>query len=184
MKKIENAVRDIIEALGEDPTREGLKDTPKRVAKMYAELCGGYKQKALDVVKVFFQEESYDEIVLVKDIPVYSLCEHHMIPFFGKAHVAYIPRENKITGLSKIGRVVDVFARRLQLQERMTKQVAEAIHEALDPIGVMVVVEAEHFCMTMRGIKKAGSQTVTSSLKGVFMEDPMARAEALALIKS
>ncbi len=189
MKKIDSeaikkAVKQIIVAVGENPEREGLKDTPDRVARMYAEFCEGYFQDPKKVLKVFYEEENYEEIVLVKDIPIYSLCEHHLVPFFGKAHVAYIPRKSRVTGLSKIARIVDVFARRLQLQERLTKQVADKIDELVKPIGVMVVIEAEHLCMTMRGVKKAGSKTVTSSMKGVFLKDPKTRAEALSLIKS
>lgn len=188
MKKIDQeaiklAVSQIIVALGEDPKREGLKETPDRVARMYTELCAGYSQEASEVLKVFYEDEDYQEIVLVKDIPVYSLCEHHLVPFFGKAHVAYIPRKGKVTGLSKIARTVDVFARRLQLQERLTKQIADAIDKIVKPIGVMVVIEAEHLCMTMRGVEKAGSKTVTSSMRGVFLEDARTRAEAMALIK-
>lgn len=182
-KAIEKAVKQIILALGEDPNREGLKGTPERVARMYGELCNGYSQKAEKVLQVFYEEENYQEIVLVKDIPIYSLCEHHLLPFFGKAHVAYIPRQGKVTGLSKIARTVEVFTRRLQLQERLTKQIADAIDEIVKPMGVMVVIEAEHLCMTMRGVEKAGSKTVTSSMRGIFLEDARTRAEAMALIK-
>ena len=182
-KKIEKAIHELLVALGEDPTREGLKGTPNRVARMYTELCKGYSQKAKDELKVFYEEENYEEIVLVKDIPIYSLCEHHLVPFFGKAHVAYIPRKGRVTGLSKIARVVDVFARRLQLQERLTKQIADAIDDIVKPRGVMVVIEAEHLCMTMRGVEKAGSKTVTSSMRGVFLKDARTRSEAMALIK-
>jgi GTP cyclohydrolase IA len=182
-EKIKNAVKDIIIALGENPDREGLLETPNRVAKMYSELCEGYSKTAEEIIKIFHEEESYEEIVLVKDIPVYSLCEHHLMPFFGKAHVAYIPKKGKITGLSKIARTVDVFAKRLQLQERLTKQIADSINKALDPIGVMVVIEAEHLCMTMRGIKKPGAKTVTSSMRGIFLSDARTRSEAMSLIK-
>ena len=187
MKKIDKeaikkAVEQIIVALGEDPNREGLKETPDRVARMYTELCSGYSQKATDVLKVFYEEGNYEEIVLVKDIPIYSLCEHHLVPFFGVAHVAYIPRKGKVTGLSKIARTVEVFARRLQLQERLTKQIADAIDEIVKPIGVMVVIEAEHLCMSMRGIKKPGISTVTSAVRGIFKENEKTRSETLSLM--
>lgn len=180
--KIERAIRDILEAIGEDPNREGLIDTPKRIANMYEEIFGGIKQDEKKHLEVFFQEEQHEELVLVKDIPFYSTCEHHLVPFYGKAHVAYIPKAGKLTGLSKLARVVDTVAKRPQLQERLTSSIANAIVEKLDPIGVLVVIEAEHMCMTMRGIKKAGSQTITSAVRGIFKTDAKSRAEALSLI--
>lgn len=180
--KIENAIRDILEAIGEDPTREGLIDTPKRIANMYEEIFSGINVDEKTHLETIFQEDGHEELVLVKDIPFYSMCEHHLVPFYGKAHVAYIPRGGKLTGLSKLARVVETVARRPQLQERLTSSVADAIVNKLDPIGVLVVVEAEHMCMTMRGVKKAGSQTITSAVRGNFKTDARSRAEALALI--
>jgi len=179
-ERIEKAVREILIAIGEDPDREGLKDTPKRVAKMYEEVLAGYSDSVENHLVLF--TEKYDEMIIVRDIPVYSLCEHHMLPFFGKAHVAYIPGNEKVTGLSKLARIVDVYAKRLQLQERMTEQIADAIMEKLGAKGVMVVIEAQHLCMIMRGVKKPGSYTVTSAVKGTMRKEPT-RMEALFLIK-
>lgn len=176
------AVRMLLEALGEDPEREGLRDTPRRVADMYAEILSGMEQDPEEELEVYFTEK-HEELVLVKDIPLYSLCEHHLLPFYGLAHVAYIPRQGRITGLSKLARVVDGFARRLQLQERLTSQIADAIMKKLNPYGVLVVIEAEHMCMTMRGIKKPGSKTVTSAVRGLFEREAKTRTEALFLIK-
>lgn len=181
-QQIEHAVRLIIEAIGEDPNREGLLDTPKRVAKMYAEVFSGLNEDPKEQFKTIFGED-HEELVLVKDIPFYSMCEHHLVPFYGKAHVAYIPRDGKVTGLSKLARAVESVAKRPQLQERITSTIANAILETLEPYGVMVVVEAEHMCMTMRGVKKPGSKTVTSAVRGIFEKDVAARAEVLALIK-
>lgn len=181
-KKIEQAVTMILEAIGEDPSREGLLDTPKRVAKMYEEVFQGIDEDPSEHFKTIFGEE-HEELVLVKDIPFYSMCEHHLVPFFGKAHVAYIPRGGKVTGLSKLARAVETVARRPQLQERITSTVADSLLYSLDPYGVIVVVEAEHMCMTMRGVKKPGSKTVTSAVRGVFSSDAAARAEVFALIK-
>ena len=166
-KKIEKAVKDILVAIGEDPSREGLIETPARVAKMYEEIYGGIKQDPMKELKIFLEEE-HDEIVLLKDIALYSVCEHHMVPFIGKAHVAYMPDGNRLTGLSKIARVVDIYSRRLQLQERLTSQIAKTIMSTLKPKGVLVVIEAEHLCMSMRGIKKPGIVTTTSSVLGSF----------------
>ncbi len=180
--QIEDAVRLILEAIGEDPNREGLLDTPKRVAKMYEEVFQGLNQDPKEYFETVFGED-HEEVVLVKDIPFYSMCEHHLVPFYGKAHVAYIPRNGKVTGLSKLARAVDAVVKRPQLQERITSTIAESILEKLDPHGVMVVVEAEHMCMTMRGVKKPGSQTVTTAARGVFADDERARAEVLSLIK-
>ncbi|MFH1714734.1 MAG: GTP cyclohydrolase I FolE [Elusimicrobiota bacterium] len=181
--KIEKAVRDILEAIGENINREGLKNTPQRVARMYEELVAGSFKNPEDDLRVYYEEENYEEIVLIKDIPLYSMCEHHLLPFVGKAHVAYIPNKDKITGLSKIARVVETCSRRLQLQERLTTQIADAINNVIEPQGVMVVIEAEHFCMTMRGVKKPGSKTVTSVMRGVFLKDARTRSEAMSLIR-
>ncbi|OCA90936.1 GTP cyclohydrolase I FolE [Bacillus sp. FJAT-27225] len=180
--RIEEAVRMILEAIGEDPDREGLLDTPKRVAKMYEEIFSGMNQDPREYFETIFGEE-HEELVLVKDIPFYSMCEHHLVPFFGTAHVAYIPRNGRVTGLSKLARAVEAVAKRPQLQERITSEVANSIMQTLKPYGVMVVVEAEHMCMTMRGVKKPGSKTVTSAVRGIFNENAIARSEVLALIK-
>jgi len=179
--RIEKAVREIIEALGEDPDREGLVDTPQRVAKFYAEVFDGVHRDPGEVVDAFFGEEHYQEIVMVREIPFYSMCEHHFVPFHGQAHVAYMPR-GRVTGLSKLARIVEGFARRPQMQERLTAQVADALNERLDPLGVMVVIEAEHLCMSMRGVKKPGATTVTSAVRGVMESQPATRAEAMALL--
>jgi GTP cyclohydrolase I len=180
--KLERAVELMLEGLGMDPERPGLQETPRRVAEVYEEVLTGVDQDPADVVKVL-KGEKYDEIVLVRDIPFYSLCEHHLLPFHGKAHVAYIPQGNRITGISKLGRVVELFARRLQVQERMTRQIADSLVGALSPKGVMVVVEAEHLCMTMRGVQKPGSITTTSVVRGIFRENAATRSEAMALIE-
>ena len=181
-KKIENAVRDILEAIGEDTGREGLADTPGRVARFYEEVFSGISQDpGMILSKVF--TENHEEMVLVKDIPIYSMCEHHLLPFVGHAHIAYIPGNGKVAGLSKLARVAEAFARRPQLQERLTGQIADTIVKAMDPIGVLVVIEAEHMCMTIRGIKKPGSKTVTSALRGLFRKNKATRAEAFALIR-
>lgn len=180
--KIEEAVRMILEAIGEDPNREGLIDTPKRVARMYEEVFAGVGTEPEQYFETIFGED-HEELVLVKDIPFYSLCEHHLVPFFGKAHVAYIPRNGRVTGLSKLARAVEAVARRPQLQERITSAVADSIMNKLEPHGVMVVIEAEHMCMTMRGVKKPGSKTITSAVRGIFLKDIQARNEVLSLIK-
>src|SRR3989339_417462 len=182
-KKIEKAVRMILEAAGEDPSREGLKNTPKRVAEFYQEALSGLKIKPRDILTVYYEQENHEEIVLVKDIPIYSLCEHHLLPFFGKVHVAYIPKKSRILGVSKLVRVVEMFSHRLQLQERLTKQIADTITERAKPYGAMVIVECEHLCMTMRGVKKQGAKMVTSAMRGIFLRDARTRAEALSLIK-
>jgi GTP cyclohydrolase I len=181
-RKIEQAVTMIIEAIGEDPHREGLRGTPQRVARMYAEIFAGLSTDPEAVLEKYYTEK-YEELVLVKDIPMFSVCEHHLLPVVGKAHVAYIPRRGVITGLSKLARVVDGFARRPQLQERLTAQIADAIMGRLEPHGVLVVVEAEHMCMTMRGVNKPGAKTVTSAVRGIFERNAKTRTEALALIK-
>jgi GTP cyclohydrolase IA len=180
--KIEQAVRLIIEGIGDDPDREGVVDTPRRVADMYEEIFSGVGKDPREVITVV-KGADHDEMIMVKDIPLQSLCEHHLLVFNGRAHVAYIPnRDGRITGLSKVARVVDICAKRLQVQERLTTQIADAIDEALDPRGVFVVIEAEHLCMTMRGIKKPGSLTVTSSVRGLFRNDARTRHEAMSLI--
>jgi len=181
-KKIERAVKMILEAIGEKPSREGLKRTPQRVAEMYEEILAGYSETPARELKIHYEKENYEEIVLVRDIPLYSMCEHHMLPFFGRAHVAYMPHKDRVAGLSKIVRAVELLARRLQVQERLTKQIADTIMEALSPQGVLVVIEAEHFCMTMRGIKKPGSMVMTSAMRGIFLKDARTRNEAMALI--
>jgi len=181
-KKIERAVKMILEAIGEDSSREGLKGTPQRVAEMYEEVLAGYSKTPAKELKIHYEKENYEEIVLVRDIPLYSMCEHHILPFFGRAHVAYMPHKDRVAGLSKIVRVVEILARRLQVQERLTKQIADTIMEALTPQGVLVVIEAEHFCITMRGIKKPGSLVMTSAMRGIFLKDARTRNEAMALI--
>jgi len=180
---IERAVADILKAIGEDPDREGLQLTPERVADMYAEIFSGVGRDPKDEIDVVF-ELGHDEMVMVRDIPLHSLCEHHLIPFIGKAHVAYIPnKDGQITGLSKLARVVDVASRKPQVQERLTTEIADAIQGALKPRGVFVVIEAEHLCMTMRGVRKPGSQTVTSAVRGIFRENEATRAEAMNFIR-
>ena len=182
-KRIEKAVKEILIAVGENVNRPGIKETPKRVARMYEEILGGMNKDPQKDLEVIFEKEQ-DEIILLKGIPLYSICEHHLVPFVGKAHVAYIPRANRITGLSKLVRVVETLARRLQIQERLTTEIADCIMKKLNPKGVMVVVEAEHLCMSMRGVKKPGVLTVTSAVRGLFRKNQKTRSEALALIKS
>jgi len=181
-KKIEKAIRQILEAIGEDSSRKDLKDTPARVAEMYEEIFSGIIQDPKEALEVVL-DQKHDEIVLLKNIPLYSFCEHHLLPFIGKAHIAYIPKGGRVTGLSKLARVVDILSKRLQVQERLTTQIAEIIMQKLKPLGVMVVIEAEHLCMGMRGIKKPGTLTITSAVRGIFKENPKTRAETLALIK-
>ncbi|MBO5935519.1 MAG: GTP cyclohydrolase I FolE [Clostridia bacterium] len=180
--KIERAVRDILEAIGEDPDREGLIETPKRVAAMYEEIFSGIADDPKRHIKVFSEQDN-DEIVVVRDIPLYSMCEHHLLPFVGKAHIAYIPSGGKVIGLSKLARIVDLFAKRPQLQERLTSQIADFLDEELNPLGIAVIVEAQHLCMTMRGAKAAGSMTQTSALRGVAKKDARTRAEIMSLLK-
>lgn len=181
-QKIERAVRDILEAIGEDPDREGLIETPSRVADMYEEIFGGLNSDPREHIKLFGGHKT-NETVIVKDIPVYSVCEHHLLPFIGKAAVAYIPSDDKVIGISKLARIVDVFARRPQLQERLTRDIADFLDTELSPSGVAVVIEAEHACMTMRGIRAAGAKTVTTRFGGVFESDADKRREVLELIK-
>jgi len=179
--KIETAVQMILEAIGEDPHREGLLNTPGRVARLYEEVFSGLDKEPGDLLEVLFTEY-HDELVLVKDIPLYSMCEHHLLPFYGKAHVAYIPKGGKVVGISKLARVTEAYARRPQLQERLTSQIADCINQTLKPHGVAVVIQAEHMCMTMRGVKKPGALTVTSAVRGIFETRAETRAELLSLI--
>jgi GTP cyclohydrolase I len=181
LDKIEKAVSMILEAVGEDVSREGLQDTPKRVAKMYAEVFSGLKEDPREYFKTVFHE-GHEELVLVKDIPFYSMCEHHLVPFFGKAHIAYIPRDGIVTGLSKLARAVETVAKRPQLQERITSTIADSLMETLKPHGVYVMIEAEHMCMTMRGIKKPGSKTVTAVARGILETDDIKRSEVITYI--
>jgi GTP cyclohydrolase I len=181
--KIEEAVRMILEAIGEDPDRPGIADTPARVARAYDEVFAGLLIDPADVISVTF-DEAHDEIVMMRDIPFHSMCEHHLVPFMGEAHVAYLPsKDGRITGLSKLARLVDVCAKRPGLQERMTTQIADALERALEPRGVLVVIEARHLCMEMRGIRKPGATTVTSTVRGIFRENEKTRAEAMALLR-
>ena len=182
LPRIERAVREILVAIGEDPDRDGLHDTPARVARAYAEQFAGLRQRPADVLTTVF-DAGHDEMVIVKDIEVYSTCEHHLVPFVGVAHIGYIPNvKGQITGRSKLARLVDVYARRPQVQERMTSQIADALLETLEPRGVIVVIEAEHLCMTMRGVRKPGAKTVTSAVRGSFRDNDVTRAEAMSLI--
>ena len=180
--RIEAAVREILAAIGEDPARDGLLDTPARVARMYAEIFAGIHDTPDRHLKTTFEAE-HDEMVMVRDIPIYSACEHHLIPFIGTAHIAYIPNDNgRITGLSKLARLADVYARRPQVQERLTVQIADALDRVLEPKGVLVVVEAEHLCMSMRGVRKPGSTTITSAVRGLFRTNTATRFEAMRFI--
>ena len=182
LKKIAEGVRLILEGIGEDTTRPGLIETPRRVAEMYAEICGGIHEDPAAEIKVI-PAETHDEIVMVKDIPLQSLCEHHLSPFTGVVHIAYIPKDGRIVGLSKLARIADIYARRPQVQERLTTQIAELLyHGELQPKGVMVVIEAIHLCMVMRGIKKAGATTITSAVRGVFRSDERTRIEAMSFL--
>ncbi len=182
LEKIAKGVKLILEGVGEDPKRAGLKETPRRVASMFSEILGGVSENPARHLRVI-QGEKHDEMVLIKNIPLYSMCEHHLLPFAGVAHIAYIPKGGRIVGLSKIARVVDNLSRRLQVQERLTKQIADLIMEHLKPLGVMVVIEAEHMCMSMRGAKKPKSLTVTSALRGSFRTHSATRSEAMTLIR-
>lgn len=181
LNRIAQGVRMILEGIGEDPNREGLRDTPQRVADMYAELTAGMREDPAQHI-VPLSGNKHDEMVIVKDIAIASLCEHHLAPFVGKCHIAYIPKNGNILGVSKLARLAETFARRLQLQERLTSEIANTLYEKLKPLGVMVVIEAEHTCMTLRGVKKPGAQTVTSAVLGGFRKDSRTRAEAMAFI--
>ncbi|MDD5806456.1 MAG: GTP cyclohydrolase I FolE [Eggerthellales bacterium] len=180
-KKAETAVRMLLEAIGEDPDREGLRETPQRVARMYQEICGGYDQDAKDHLSTVFEDRN-STMVVERDIPFYSLCEHHMLPFMGRVHIGYIPN-GQVTGLSKLARTVEVFARRLQIQERMTGQIADAIMESMNAAGAIVVVEAEHLCMSMRGVRKPGATTTTVVKRGEFVTNPAAEDEFFRLLR-
>jgi len=182
-KKIENAVRDILEAIGENPRRKDLLETPSRVAEMYEEIFCGINKDAKEELEVVL-DQKHHEIILLKGIPLYSCCEHHLLPFIGRANIAYIPKNGRVTGLSKLVRVVDILSRRPQVQERLTTQIAEIIMSKLKPLGVMVVLEAEHLCMSMRGVRKPGTMTVTSAVRGIFKENELTRSEALSLMNS
>ena len=181
-QRIENAVREILSAIGGDPDREGLQETPKRVANMYAEIFAGMEDDPKRHLKIF-NESNNDEMVVVRDIPMYSMCEHHLLPFVGKAHIAYIPSDGKVIGLSKLARIVDSFSKKPQLQERLTSQIADFLEENLSPKGIAVVIEAEHLCMTMRGARAAGAKTQTSALRGIMRKDARTRAEAMSLLR-
>ena len=182
-KKIEKAIRNILEAIGDNPKRKDLGDTPKRVAEMYGEIFSGIDEDPRKELEVIL-DQKHEEIILLKDIPLYSICEHHLLPFIGRAHIAYVPKQGRVTGLSKLARVVDILSKRPQVQERLTTQIAEIIMSKLDPRGCMVVIEAEHLCMSMRGVKKPGVTTVTSAVRGIFKKNSKTRAETLSLIRS
>lgn len=180
--KIKAAVRLFLEGIGENPDRPEIRETPGRVARMCEDLFGGIKKDPEEELTIL-RGEKHDEIILLRNIPLYSVCEHHLLPFLGKAHIAYIPKGARVTGLSKLARVVDILSRRLQLQERLTTQIADVVNKVLQPRGVMVMIEAEHLCMSIRGVKKPGTKTVTSVVRGIFRENPATRAEAISFIK-
>jgi len=180
--KIQKAVKMILEAIGENPNRADLKKTPERVANMYEEIFSGIQEDPSKQLEVLLSEK-HNEIVLLKGIPLYSVCEHHLLPFVGKAHIAYVPKNNRVTGLSKLARVVEILSKRLQVQERLTTEIADILMKKLKPMGVMVIIEAEHLCMSMRGVKKPGVSTVTSAVRGIFKENSKTRSETMALIK-
>ena len=181
LKKVAKATRMLLEGIGENPDRPGLKETPRRVATMWQELVAGMDQRA-EAIMTVLPAEDYDEIILLRDIPLVSVCEHHLVPFIGRAHVAYLPKKDRVTGLSKLARIVEMEARKLQVQERLTSSIADDVMKTLQPRGVMVVIEAEHLCMSMRGVQKAGSSTVTSAVHGVFRDNPASRMEAMQFI--
>jgi len=182
-QKFQKAVSMMLEAFGEDTKREGTKRTPERVAEFYEEFFTGYNEDIDNLISVHYQTENYEEIVIVKDIQLYSMCEHHLLPFSGKVHIAYLPKKGRIVGVSKLVRVVEAFAHRLQLQERLSEQIADTIMKTVQPKGAMVVIEAEHLCMTMRGVRKPGAKMITSAMRGIFLKDARTRAEALSLLK-
>jgi len=180
--RIQKAVREILLAIGENPNREGLKDTPKRISNFYEEFLSGISSKVEDVLNVYYQQEYYNEIVLLKNIPFYSICEHHLLPFFGNVHIAYIPHKKRLLGISKLARLLDLYSHRLQLQERITKHLADSIMKFAKPLGVMVIIEAEHLCVSMRGVKKSNLKVVTSAVRGIFLKNSSTRQETLSLI--
>ncbi|MBO7610694.1 MAG: GTP cyclohydrolase I FolE [Elusimicrobia bacterium] len=182
-QKFQKAVSMMLEAFGEDTKREGIKRTPERVAEFYEEFFDGYNEDIDNIISVHYQTEEYEEIVIVKDIQLYSMCEHHLLPFSGKVHIAYLPKKGRIVGVSKLVRVVEAFAHRLQLQERLSEQIADTIMKTVQPKGAMVVIEAEHLCMTMRGVRKPGAKMITSAMRGIFLKDARTRSEALSLLK-
>jgi GTP cyclohydrolase I len=182
-KKAQQAIKLLLESFDEDLNREGIKHTPERVAEFYKEALSGNAIDPLKLIHKHYVTKYHEEVVLIKDIPFYSICEHHLLPFFGKAHIAYIPKKDRIIGVSKFVRLLEVFTNRLQFQERLTKQVADTIMKSVKPHGVMVVVEAEHLCMTMRGVKKPGSKMITSAMHGIFLKDVRTRSEAMSLLK-
>ena len=182
-QKFQKAVSMMKDAFGEDTKREGIKRTPERVAEFYEEFFDGYNEDIDNIISVHYQTEEYEEIVIVKDIQLYSMCEHHLLPFSGKVHIAYLPKKGRIVGVSKLVRVVEAFAHRLQLQERLSEQIADTIMKTVQPKGAMVVIEAEHLCMTMRGVRKPGAKMITSAMRGIFLKDARTRAEALSLLK-
>ena len=182
-QKFQKAVSMMLEAFGEDTKREGIKRTPERVAEFYEEFFTGYNEDIDNLISVHYQTENYEEIVIVKDIQLYSMCEHHLLPFSGKVHIAYLPKKGRIVGVSKLVRVVEAFAHRLQLQERLSEQIADTIMKTVQPRGAMVVIEAEHLCMTMRGVRKPGAKMITSAMRGIFLKDARTRSEALSLLK-
>ncbi len=181
-ERIENAVKEILEAIGEDPNREGLIETPRRVAQMYADIFSGLSDDPRRHIKIFSEPEN-DEMVVVRDIPLYSMCEHHLLPFIGKAHIAYLPADGKVIGLSKLARIVSDFSKRPQLQERLTAQIADFLMQELQPKGIAVIIDAEHLCMTMRGARAAGAKTQTSALRGAMRSDAKTRAEVMSLLQ-
>ena len=182
-QKFQKAVSMRLEAFGEDTKREGIKRTPERVAEFYEEFFDGYNEDIDNIISVHYQTEEYEEIVIVKDIQLYTMCEHHLLPFSGKVHIAYLPKKGRIVGVSKLVRVVEAFAHRLQLQERLSEQIVDTIMKTVQPKGAMVVIEAEHLCMTMRGVRKPGAKMITSAMRGIFLKDARTRAEALSLLK-
>lgn len=183
-EKIVQAVKLFLEGIGENPKRQGLKKTPLRVARMCEEIFRGYTQKPATYLSTYCEEEKFNELVLLRNIPLFSVCEHHLLPFFGKVHLAYIPQEGRLLGISKLVRIVDVYASKLQIQERLTEEIADILMEKVNPKGVMVIVEAQHLCMQMRGVKKPGTLIVTSALRGIFLKDARTRAEVLSFIRS
>jgi len=182
-EKAQEAIKLLLESFGENLNREGIRRTPERVAEFYKEALSGNEVDPLKLIPVHYAAEDHEEIILVKDVPFYSICEHHLLPFFGRVHIAYIPKKDKIVGVSRVIKLIEVFAKRLQLQERFIKQIADTIMQSVKPHGVMVVVEAEHLCVTMRGVRKPGSKMITSAMRGVFLKDVRTRSEAMSLLR-